>query len=305
MSPYAPNCWSWFPTASSPPGRGSWSAASPGTPSTTCGQERPAHTAPGRRLHTPGESARLAGNRLLPPTDGRWSRRRWNDRAGVAWAGALSASDWATRDTPVRPPAVAAVDQRTRHRRDVPPAWHGMAVGAGRAGGGRGEAFATIGLHKQFLGRAALGKCAEGRERRSAGTVGFSTGPPKRRRKPTLQVTFSRSLYRSPGSPSFSPVDESLGLPHGRAQRSHAPVPLHATGPKSSKGWGAWPRRRAARLLTRAGKRWKAKEEAMDREAETGEAVSCAVSLDGVPFRSEGDEEACRASAIPAKARTL
>ena len=34
----------------------------------------------------------------------------------------------------------------------------------------------------------------------------------------------------------------------------------------------------------------------MDREAETGEAVSCAVSLDGVPFRSEGDEEACRAS---------
>ena len=43
----------------------------------------------------------------------------------------------------------------TRRRRDVPPAWHGMAVGAGRAGGGRGKAFATIGLHKQFLGRAA------------------------------------------------------------------------------------------------------------------------------------------------------
>ena len=49
---------------------------------------------------------------------------------------------------------------------------------------------------------------------RSAGTAGFSTGPPKRRRKPTLfgPVAFSRSLYRSPGSPSFSPVDESLGL---------------------------------------------------------------------------------------------
>ena len=53
---------------------------------------------------------------------------------------------------------------------------------------------------------------------RSAGTVGFSTGPPKRRRKPTLQVTFSRSLYRSPGSPSFSPVDESPGLQFLRAR---------------------------------------------------------------------------------------
>ena len=29
----------------------------------------------------------------------------------------------------------------------------------------------------------------------------------------------------------------------------------------------------------------------MDREAETGEAVSCPVSLDGVPLRSDGDEE--------------
>ena len=34
----------------------------------------------------------------------------------------------------------------------------------------------------------------------------------------------------------------------------------------------------------------------MDREAETGEAVSCAVSLDGVPLRPDGDGEACRAS---------
>ena len=48
------------------------------------------------------------------------------------------------------------------------------------------------------------------------------------------------------------------------------------------------------RPLTRAGKRWKAKE-SMDRETETGEAVSCAVSLDGVPLRPDGDEEACRA----------
>ena len=49
------------------------------------------------------------------------------------------------------------------------------------------------------------------------------------------------------------------------------------------------------RPLTRAGKRWKAKE-AMDREAKTGDAVSCAVSLDGVPLCLDGDEETCRAS---------
>ena len=30
----------------------------------------------------------------------------------------------------------------------------------------------------------------------------------------------------------------------------------------------------------------------MEREAETGEAVSCAVSLDGVPLRSDEDGEA-------------
>ena len=51
------------------------------------------------------------------------------------------------------------------------------------------------------------------------------------------------------------------------------------------------------RLLTRSGKRWKEKEAtAMDREAETGEAVSCAVSLDGVPLRPDGGEEAHWAS---------
>ena len=69
---------------------------------------------------------------------------------------------------------------------------------------------------------------------RSAGTVGF--GPPKRRRKSALQVTFSRSPCRSPGSPSFSPVDESPGLHRRRsALCSYA---RRRTGPKSSKGWG-------------------------------------------------------------------
>ena len=52
------------------------------------------------------------------------------------------------------------------------------------------------------------------------------------------------------------------------------------------------------RLLETTGSLWKEREqEAMDsiREAETGEAVSCAVSLDGVmvPLRPDGDEEAC------------
>ena len=44
------------------------------------------------------------------------------------------------------------------------------------------------------------------------------------------------------------------------------------------------------------GERWKAKEEeSMDREAEIGEGVSCAVSLNGVmvPLRPDGDEEVC------------
>ena len=111
-------------------------------------------------------------------------------------------------------------------------------LGEGAERGGP-EAFADfeIGLHKRGLGRAVTGKHAGTRTpARSAGPVGSSTGPPKRRRKPTLfgPVKFLRPLYRSPGSPSFSPVDEGLGLqvPHGSggARRSHAPVPLHAGG---------------------------------------------------------------------------
>ena len=50
-----------------------------------------------------------------------------------------------------------------------------------------------------------------------------------------------RSLYRSPGSPSFLPVDESLGMPHrsGGAQRSRAPAP--ATGRKLQRLGGMTP----------------------------------------------------------------
>ena len=85
-------------------------------------------------------------------------------------------------------------------------------------------------LHKQLLGRAVLGKCAEGRERRS-GPPGRSGFLPVYRSDVENPRCRSRSPVRcTPGSPSFSPVDESLGLPHGRTQRSHAPVPLHAEG---------------------------------------------------------------------------
>ena len=181
-----------------------------------------------------------------------------------------------------------------------------------KEGPGRGdpEAFATVGLHKQPLGRAVLGKCAEGRERRSARTVGFSTGPPKRGRKPTLfgQITFSRSL-RSPGSPSFSPVDKSLGLStigSSGAQRSLAPVPLHATGLKSSKDWGhnsvvELPKR----PLTRASKRWNAKEEAMDREAKMAKRSPAPSRSTGFRFAPTGTEKRARRPAGRSVARTV
>ena len=83
---------------------------------------------------------------------------------------------------------------------------------------------------------------------RFAGTVGFSTGPPKRRRKPftpcSVRSRSPRSLYRSPGGPSFSPVDESLGLFDNWVRRRTAlsrscAIARRRTEPKSSKGWGA------------------------------------------------------------------
>ena len=91
------------------------------------------------------------------------------------------------------------------------------------------------------LGRAVLGKCAEDWDEndgpvRRDGRVFYRSTEATSKTIHTLfgQVTFSRSLYRSPGSPSFSPVDESLGLQlshgSGGVQRSHTPVPLHAEG---------------------------------------------------------------------------
>ena len=79
-------------------------------------------------------------------------------------------------------------------------------------GSGRGEAFAAVGLHKRLLGRAAPGKRAEGRERRF-GPPGRSGFLPVHRSDVENPRCRSRSPVRcTPGSPSFSPVDESPGL---------------------------------------------------------------------------------------------
>ena len=192
-------------------------------------------------------------------------------------------------------------------------------VGEG-PGGGDSEAFAAFetGLQKQLmeLGRAVLRKCAEDRDENDGpihrdGRVFYRSTEPTSKTIHTLfgPVKFFRSLYRSPGSPSFSPVDESLGLFDkyltGPAARSALMILCHCTPTDGAEIFerlgGMIPSSSSLkRLLTKAGKRWKEKEEAaMDtiREAETvpEEAVSCAVSLDGVmvPLRPDGDEEAC------------
>ena len=108
------------------------------------------------------------------------------------------------------------------------------------------EAFAAVGLHKRLLGRAVPGKCAEGRERRSGppGRSGFL--PVHRsdfenphcsvRSRSPVRCTARREARRSRRSTKA----RACSTPgSGGAQRSRAPVPLHATGPKSSKGWGA------------------------------------------------------------------
>ena len=115
------------------------------------------------------------------------------------------------------------------------------------------EAFATfeVGLHKRLLGRAVLGKCAEDWDEndgpvRRDGRVFYRSTEATSKTIHTLfgPVAFSRSLYRSPGSSSFSPVDESLGLFDTWVQRRAAlsrscAIARRRTGPKSSKGWGA------------------------------------------------------------------
>ena len=111
-------------------------------------------------------------------------------------------------------------------------------------GPGRGdpEAFAAVGLHKRLLGRAVLGKCAEGRERRS--------GPPGR----SGFLPVHQSDAENPHCRSHSPVRRTARREARRsrrstkawacstpAARSALTLLCHCTrqGPKSSKDWGA------------------------------------------------------------------
>ena len=183
---------------------------------------------------------------------------------------------------------------------------------------GSPEAFADfeIGLHKQLmgLGRAVIGKHVEGRDEnigpvRRDGRVFYRSTEATSKIIHTLfgPVTFFRPLYRSPGSPSFSPVDESLGLFDkyltGPAARSALMLLCHCTptdGAEIFKRLGGMSPSSSClkRLLTKAGERWNEKEGMTDiREAETvpEEAASCTVSLDGVmvPLRPDGGREAC------------
>ena len=99
------------------------------------------------------------------------------------------------------------------------------------------EAFAAVGLHKRLLGRAVLGKCAEGRERRSGppGRSGFL--PVHRsdfenphcsvRSRSPVRCTARREARRSRRS-TKAWACSTIGS--GGAQRSRAPVPLHAEG---------------------------------------------------------------------------
>ena len=169
---------------------------------------------------------------------------------------------------PVRPERVdfiaPPIDSQVLHRRSaifVVRAALGRAAGESRHRGSRGvrgprrgRNRTRGGVRRRRVAHAAHGVWSGGARQvrrgtrttvRSAGTVGFSTGPSKRRRKLTLPVTFSRSLYRSLLCPpkDGAEIFEMLG----------------GMTPSCLK-----------RPLTRAGKRWKAKEEeAMDREAET------------------------------------
>ena len=112
-------------------------------------------------------------------------------------------------------------------------------------GAGGPEAFADfeVGLHKRLmgLGRAVIGKHVEGRDEnagpvRRNGRVFYRSTEATSKIIHTLfgPVTFFRSLYRSPGSPSFSPVDEDLGLFDkyltGPAARSALMLLCHADG---------------------------------------------------------------------------
>ena len=176
------------------------------------------------------------------------------------------------------------------------------------------EAFADfeIGLEKRVaaLCQAVIGKYIEDQDERG--------GPIRRDDKVFYRaartqnhtlfgpVRFFRTRYRSEKE-SFSPVDNDLGLVDGYLTNPAAYRALlvldHCTSRETAKLFGELggmspSSSHLKRLLETTGSLWKEKgKEANIREAETvpEEAVSCAVSLDGVmvPLRPDGDEEAC------------
>ena len=170
------------------------------------------------------------------------------------------------------------------------------------------EAFADFEIGKQAFAvcRAAFGDYA--RDERSGpirrdGQV-FYRNKQTSRTIHALSVRFSRWLYRVPsGSSSISPVDETLGLDYLTNPASYRALLVldHCT-PRDGaelKLEGMNPSSSHLGRLT-AGDSWKEKEEAADtRGAEAAEeAVSCAVSLDGVALRSDGEARWREASSV-------
>ena len=159
-------------------------------------------------------------------------------------------------------------------------------------GPGRGdpEAFAAfeVGLHKRLmgLGRAVLGKCAEdwdendGPVRRDGRVFYRSTEATSKTHTvrsghvlpfavPLAGKPVVLAGRRKPGPAIISRIRRRTALSRSCAiARDGAEIFERLGGMTPSSSC-------LKRLLTRAGKRWKAKEEAMDviREAETGEAV--------------------------------
>ena len=147
-----------------------------------------------------------------------------------------------------------------------------VSQGAGTAG-----AFAAFEVGKQPVGWPVLGR--RRRERRS-GSPGRSVFLLIHRvENPRCR---SRSSVPSPESPSFSPVDESLGLNFltGPGGLQPSPALLHAWG--QGRRLGGMNPSCLKRLLTRAGRRWM--EEAAARGG-NGAGGSCAVSRGSVPLR--------------------
>ena len=108
------------------------------------------------------------------------------------------------------------------------------------------EAFAAVGLHKRLLGRAMLGKCVEGRERRSGppGRSGFlpvhqsDVENPRCWSRSPVRCTARLEARRSRRSTKVWACSTIISQVRRRAALSRS-CARRRTGPKSSKGWGA------------------------------------------------------------------